>query len=125
MLFIDRLPIARAPWSVVNADTGIIVDNSQRFVAMVQSPVQRITVDGTRSLGVQLKDVNQDSVVTDTERISNMALIAAAPELLAALKEAAYHLDTAGIPLHDSFYELINRASPGLEPLKPFNGDTT
>ena len=45
------------------------------------------------------------------------------PELLAALKEAAYHLDAAGIPLKQPFYDLINRASSGVEPIAPRNSN--
>ena len=53
------------------------------------------------------------------ERSANLAVITAAPELLAALREAAYHLENAGIPLNQSYYELINRASEGVPALKP------
>lgn len=119
MLFINRLPIATAPWRVVCRDTGVVVDNSNRFVALVQTPTEKITVDNTQTLGVDLYGIYIDPQLTEQERQSNLALIVCAPELLAALKEAAYHLDSAGIPLNDKFYELINRASPGLEPLKP------
>ena len=125
MLFISRLPIATAPWRTVCPQLGVVVDHSNRFVALVQTPTEKITVDNTQTLGKHLYGIYVDPGLTEQERLSNLALIVCAPELLAALKEAAYHLDTAGIPLHDSFYELINRASPGLEPLKPFNGDTT
>jgi hypothetical protein len=50
---------------------------------------------------------------------ANLHLIAAAPELLAALKEAAYHLDVAGIPLNSAYYELIQRAENQTHPMMP------
>ena len=53
------------------------------------------------------------------ERQANLALITAAPELLAALLEAAYTLDCAGTPLNPSFYDLINRCRVGTQPLYP------
>ena len=95
------------------------MDNSNRFVALVQTPSDKITADNTQTLGVNLYSIYVDPLLTEQERLSNLALIVCAPELLDALKEAAYHLDTAGIPLNDKFYDLINKASPGLEPLKP------
>lgn len=54
------------------------------------------------------------------EREANLHLIETAPELLAALLEAAYHLDRQGTPLRPELYDLINRArGPEFRPLKP------
>ena len=57
-------------------------------------------------------------VLSEEYQRANIRLISCAPELLAALKEAAYHLDAAGIPLKQSYYDLINRASSGVLPIE-------
>lgn len=97
MLFIKNIPLSPAPWRVNNDRRGIIVDQNDRTVAIIPKAGE----------------------IPFDERSANLGLITCAPELLAALREAAYHLDSAGIPLNDSYYDLINRASAGVPPLKP------
>jgi hypothetical protein len=97
MLFIKNIPLSPAPWRVNNVGRGIIVDLNDRTVAVVPKA----------------------GAIPFPERSANLAVITAAPELLAALREAAYHLENAGIPLNPEYYELINRASEGVPALKP------
>jgi len=51
------------------------------------------------------------------ERLANLAAIAATPELLAALREAAALLEAMGVELKPEFYELMRRATPNDEPV--------
>jgi hypothetical protein len=51
------------------------------------------------------------------QRLANLAAIAAAPELLAALREAAALLEAMGVELRPEFYELMQRATPNDEPI--------
>lgn len=97
MLFIKNLEFSAPPWRILDARRGIIVDQNDCVVATVPKA----------------------GAVPFASRNQNLTAIAAAPELLAALIEAAYHLDSAGIPLNDSFYELINRCRAGAVSLKP------
>jgi hypothetical protein len=95
MLFIKNLNPSVAPWRICNQNKGTIRDANNRLLARVQKPGE----------------------VPPHEREANLRLIAAAPELLAALREAAYHLHNAGIELNQPFYDLINRVSPEAEPI--------
>lgn len=97
MLFVKNLNLSAPPWRIFDARRGIIVDQNDCHIATVPKA-------GT---------------VPFASRNQNLATIAAAPELLAALIEAAYHLDSAGVPLNPSFYELINRCREGAAPIKP------
>lgn len=97
MFFIKNVPLSAPPWRVNDERRGIIVDLNDRKVAVIPKAGE----------------------IPFNERSANLGLIACAPELLAALREAAFHLDSAGIPLNDSYYDLINRASAGVPPLKP------
>jgi len=54
-----------------------------------------------------------------SERAANLAVIQAAPELLGALRQAAYALTMYGVELKPDFYDLMNKASPGLDQLVP------
>ncbi|MGA1256798.1 MAG: hypothetical protein ACO3YZ_06725 [Candidatus Nanopelagicaceae bacterium] len=119
MYFIQRNNLARPPWRVKDPERGLIVDSSGRTVALVPAKTPHITVDNSQTqISTRWPDTAEEWIHPD-ELAANLNLIAAAPELLAALKEAAFHLDQAGIPLNEPYYELINRASSGLEPLKP------
>ena len=95
MLFIKNIPISSPPWRVQNIRRGIIFDQDDRHIATVPKAGE----------------------ISFPERSANLAAICAAPELLAALREAAYHLENAGVPLNQSYYDLINRASEGVPPL--------
>lgn len=97
MLFIKNIPLSPVPWRINDERRGIIVDQLDRKVAVIPKA-------GETSF---------------EQRSANLGLIVCAPELLAALREAAYHLDAAGIPLNDAYYDLINRASAGVPPLRP------
>lgn len=102
MLFIKNIPISSPPWRVFNINRGNIVDQQDRTVAVIPKAGE----------------------IPFPERSANLAVICAAPELLAALREAAYHLENAGIPLNQQYYDLINRASEGIPALtrKPPQG---
>lgn len=120
MFFIRNQPIADAPWRVHDATKGTIIDSQGRLVAIVPPGPPHIKANTTIPVSDQFAySVPRMESMTPAWHENNQHLIAAAPELLAALKEAAYHLDSAGIPLNDSFYELINRASGGMNPIKP------
>lgn len=97
MLFIKNTHLSAPPWRIQDARRGIVVDQNDCHIATVP-----------KAGAVPFESRNQ-----------NLATIAAAPELLAALIEAAYHLDVAGTPLNDGFYELINRCRTGAVPIKP------
>lgn len=96
MLFIQNIPISSPPWRVQNVRKGIIYDLQDREIARIPKAGE----------------------IPFEERSANLAVIEAAPELLAALREAAYHLENAGIPLNQAYYDLINRVSAGVPPLK-------
>jgi hypothetical protein len=92
-IFIQNSNISSAPWSSKKSDKGNsyeILDAQNRVVARV--PVYQ-------------------NVQNLREQDANLSVMTSAPELLAALREAAYHLDKAGVPLRQEFYDLINRAS--------------
>lgn len=94
--FISKLNITDPPWSVNQ------VGNSYEIVDKNQTVIARVPVHPW----------------DDPARIrANLAVLAAAPELLAALKEAAFILESRGEPLGEMFFELINRASPALPPI--------
>jgi hypothetical protein len=98
MLFVKRLKFTPPPWRIFCSRRGRIVDQNDRTIAVIPKPGE----------------------VEFEQRTANLNLIATAPELLAALLEAAYTLDMQGTPLNPQFYELINRArGPKFEPLKP------
>jgi hypothetical protein len=97
MLFIKKLNPSIGPWRICDHNRGLIQDASGKILARVNKPGE----------------------VPPHEREANLRLMSAAPELLAALREAAYHLHNAGIELNQPFYDLINRVSPEAEPIAP------
>lgn len=100
-IFIGTSGIANPPWKAVKAPNGIsfdILDNEDRLVARI--PWYSVSM-------------------FDPDTLANVALITAAPELLTALRELAFHLHMKDIPLSEKFYELINRATPGMPRIEP------
>jgi hypothetical protein len=82
----------------MNRARGQIVDQTDRLIATVP----------------------KSGAVPFEQREANLHLITAAPEILAALLEAAYHLDNLGVPLRQELYDLINRVrGPQFKPLAP------
>lgn len=92
-IFIKHSNIAPTPWTNRKCEKG----NSYEIVDATGKVIARIPV--------------YQNVENGFEHDANLAVITAAPDLLAALREAAYHLDNAGIPLRPEYYDLINRAS--------------
>lgn len=102
-IFIQKSNISPSPWKsrkCVKGNSFEIVDTDEKVVARI--PVY-------------------ENVTNGFEHDANLAVITTAPELLAALREAAYHLDKAGIPLRQEFYDLINRASITMPSISPKN----
>lgn len=120
MFFIRNNPMADPPWSVHNPKEGTIVDKHGRLVAVVTSGAKDLTVDSSTVKVDQQFVVDIPNYDNHNELWvkSHQNLIACAPELLAALKEAAYHLDVAGVPLNQKYYDLINRASYSMKPVE-------
>jgi hypothetical protein len=98
-IFTNNSNIAPSPWSHRKCSKG----NSHEIVDAAGKVLARIPV--------------YQNVPNGFEHDATIAVISAAPELLAALREAAYHLDVAGVPLNPAFYELINRASITMRPI--------
>ena len=100
-LLIRRSGIANPPWKAVKTPRGNsydIFDNNDRLIARI--PWHSVAMH-------------------DPEVLANIAVITAAPELLGALRELCYHMDRLNLPLSEKFYELMNRASPGMPPITP------
>ena len=96
-LFTELLEVTNGPWRVKDENRGIIVDAQDRRICTVP----------------KAGDIKFD------ERTANQAAIAAAPELLGALRMTAWVLTTMGCELKPEFYSLINRASAGAPELVP------
>lgn len=129
MFFISKNNIAAPPWQILDPERGVVVDSWGRLICLVtvknprltcdnSAPQNYIKTDGTHPVSNPRLIPTMDVVTEEPTHLANLHLIAAAPELLAALKEAAYHLDRAGLPLKQEFYDLINRAQPEMPPLK-------
>jgi hypothetical protein len=121
MFFIQNNTMSPLPWTVVDQQNGVIVDREGYLVAVIPIAYPQLTVDSTSVMPGILRDSNIKPMLSDEYQAANLRLISCAPELLSALKEAAYHLDAAGIPLKQSYYDLINRASSGVLPIAPRN----
>lgn len=89
--FTKFLAVTDGPWRTQDPQRGIIVDQQDRRIATVAKA----------------------GALPCDERAANVACIAAAPELLGALRAAAYALSTVGFRLTDEYLELIDRASAG------------
>jgi hypothetical protein len=121
MFFIQKNVMSPLPWTVTDPENGVIADREGYLVAIIPMDQPRLTVDSTSVIPGIIKNSKIQPMMSSEYQEANLRLIACAPELLAALKEAAYHLDAAGIPLKDEFYELINRASSGTLPIEAKN----
>jgi hypothetical protein len=121
MFFIQNNTMSPLPWRIIDPERGIIVDSEGYLVAVMPLAYPRATADSTSIMPGIIRHTGIQPVLSDEYQQANLRLISCAPELLAALKEAAYHLDAAGIPLKQPFYDLINRASSGVEPIEAKN----
>jgi hypothetical protein len=99
MIFIKNIPLSPSPWRVNDENRGIVTDLNDKRVAVVPKP--------------------KPGVVEHEKRLANLAAISCAPELLAALREAAWRLEEAGITPSTDLYDLINRASYGVPDVVP------
>lgn len=95
--FTQHLNLTDGPWRIQDPQRGIVVDQQDRRIATVPKA----------------------GAVPHRERNANVAAISATPELLGALRAAAYALTTVGYRLTDEYLELIDRASAGAPPLAP------
>jgi len=118
MFFVQNNIMSPTPWRVADPERGIIVDREGYLVAVMPIAYPRVTADSTSIMPGILRQSGIQPVLSEEYQQANIRLISCAPELLAALKEAAYHLDAAGIPLKQSYYDLINRASSGVLPIE-------
>lgn len=100
-IFISTAGMSPGPWKAELTETGNSFDIRDDFGRVIA----RVPI--------------QFDFIPDSELVANMAVIAAAPELLAALREAAYHLAVAKVPLNQAYFDLINAASPNMPPLSP------
>lgn len=101
LLFIRNSGIANPPWKAVRRHNGKgfdIVDANDRLIA--RAPWYSASM-------------------FDGPIYANIPLLAAAPEMLGALREIAFHMHRLGTPLGEPFYELINRVSVGMPPIEP------
>jgi hypothetical protein len=98
-IFIRNSNIAPGPWTYRKCLKG----NSYEIIDANEKVLARIPVHQNVSNGFEF--------------IATVSVISAAPELLAALREAAYHLHNNGVPLRQEFYDLINRASATMQPI--------
>ena len=96
-IYTRNLKITDGPWRIQNRHRGIIYDQQDRKIAVVPKAGE----------------------IPLEQRLANLAAIAAAPELLAALREAASLLEAMGVELKPEFYELMQRATPNDEPVTP------
>lgn len=97
MLFIKNLRFSPAPWRIFHRGRGHIVDQNDNIIATVPKP----------------------GAIDFEQREANLRLITHAPEILAALLEAAYHLHSAGTPLRPELLDLIDRVrGPKFKPLR-------
>ena len=124
MIFIARNKIAAPPWQRDPTDPARILDRFGRIVCRVYQKSPRLTVDQSLSVDTVKSDTPPVDIDQGHENYqANLAVIEKAPELLAALKEAAFILDSMGIPLAEPFYNLIDQAQPDQPALKPINRD--
>ena len=99
-LYTRNLSITQPPWRCQDVDRGEILSQEDYHIATIPKSGK----PGKPPL---------------EQRLANIAVITAAPELLAALREAAYLLETMGVPLTPEYYELMRRAAPYDEAVLP------
>ena len=99
-LYTRNLSITQPPWRCQDVDRGEIVSQEDYHIATIPKSGK----PGKPPL---------------EQRLANIAVITAAPELLAALREAAYLLETMGVPLTEAYYDLMRRAAPYDEAVLP------
>ena len=92
-LYTRNLSITQPPWRCQDVDRGEILSQEDYHIATIPKS-------------------GKPGKPPVEQRLANIAVITAAPELLAALREAAYLLETMGVPLTPEYYELMRRASP-------------
>lgn len=123
MLMLKNVACSDAPWSIYDEAQGVVVDAHGRLVAIVPREVPKISASGDLTVSGHAIPVPRQDNLDPRFHLANRELVRSAPELLAALKEAAYHLDRAGTPLTERYYELINRASGGTN-VQPFTASS-
>lgn len=99
-LYTRNLSITQPPWRCQDLDRGEIVSQEDHHIATVPKS-------------------GKPGKPPVEQRLANIAVITAAPELLAALREAAYLLETMGVPLTPAYYDLMRRAAPYDEAVLP------
>jgi len=99
-LYTRNLSITQPPWRCQDRDRGEILSQEDYHIATIPKS-------------------GKPGKPPVEQRLANIAVITAAPELLAALREAAYLLETMGVPLTPEYYELMRRASPYDEAVLP------
>lgn len=99
-LYTRNLSITQPPWRCQDTDRGEIVSQEDHHIATVPKS-------------------GKPGKPPVEQRLANIAVITAAPELLAALREAAYLLETMGVPLTPAYYDLMRRAAPYDEAVLP------
>ena len=99
-LYTRNLSITQPPWRCQDRDRGEIISQEDYHIATIPKS-------------------GKPGKPPVEQRLANIAVITAAPELLAALREAAYLLETMGVPLTPEYYELMRRAAPYDEAVLP------
>lgn len=99
-LYTRNLSITQPPWRCQDRDRGEILSQEDHHIATVPKS-------------------GKPGKPPVEQRLANIAVITAAPELLAALREAAYLLETMGVPLTPLYYDLMRRAAPYDEAVLP------
>ena len=92
-LYTRTLSLTQPPWRCQETDRGEIVSQEDYHIATIPKS-------------------GKPGKPPVEQRLANIAVITAAPELLAALREAAYLLETMNIPLTPAYYDLMRRAAP-------------
>ena len=119
MIMLKNVTISDAPWSVHDHTHGSIIDAHGRLVALVPTGPITVSADGSLRVGDTVFPVPRTEGMSPRFHYNNLALISAAPELLAALKEAAYTLEQLGVEPDERFYDLINRATGNSTNISP------
>ena len=89
-IYTRNLKLSEGPWRIQNRHRLTVVDPLDRTICVVKD---------NPSIPVE-------------ERLANAHVISAAPELLAALKEAVFMLDSLGVDTSGEILELLACAAP-------------